>query len=582
MSIALSVAFHGALLALAPRVTLLPMAAYPEQLVRRFNIELFRPESVIIEEQIVEARHAGLITRPDSIEDLLRRDNEKARTSETLLRQTVEVPRLAERVAAEDLDREHDLTPDPDLLSRMDARIIEITESAARRDVEVPRRLVRPSPSRILPADAFPVLRSSQEEGLVDVMLIDSPAGSGQAGSGGPAASSVEPEDESAHPVQVPDEDILKPAPAERSLPELPAEPVVVREAVLEEVKRERPYEFMDELVDIKVDSYMPSGDEKGFFKLRIIPKAKSNIEVLPKDITFVIDASSSILQRKLNHTTAGLEQVIAALRPEDRFNVVVFRDAPQQFQPAPVSATEENKQGALGFISNLESFGETDVYQAIRPVVLESPRPGVPGIVVLMSDGRPTKGVRDGRTIINALTAENEGRQAIFALSGGGGVNRYLLDLLAYRNKGASFVTGTIEEIQQAVPRFLGQVSDPILVDCEADYGRINQDEVFPKEIPGFYRGRPVTIYGRFDPAKDHSLVMRLKGLAGSREKEVVFQTDLAAAATGEAEIARNWAFHKIYYLIGEICRIGEDPALLSELRHLSEEYRIKTSYDE
>jgi hypothetical protein len=104
----------------------------------------------------------------------------------------------------------------------------------------------------------------------------------------------------------------------------------------------------------------------------------------------------------------------------------------------------------------------------------------------------------------------------------------------------------------------------------------------VFPKEIPDFYRGRAVTVYGRFDPEKDKDFSMRLTGAAGNRRKELVFRADLSKASSGDKQIARNWAFQKIYYLIGEICRVGEKPELLDEVRRLSGEYGIKTSYSE
>ena len=52
--------------------------------------------------------------------------------------------------------------------------------------------------------------------------------------------------------------------------------------------------------------------------------------------------------------------------------------------------------------------------------------------------------------------------------------------------------------------------------------------------------------------------------------------------SAHGDRDIARNWAFRKIYYLIGEMTRVGETPELLTELRTLAHQYNIRTSYDE
>jgi hypothetical protein len=178
-------------------------------------------------------------------------------------------------------------------------------------------------------------------------------------------------------------------------------------------------------------------------------------------------------------------------------------------------------------------------------------------------------------------LTEKNAERTSIFAFGGGRTVNQYMLDLLAYRNKGESYVTDQIDSIKSDLPDFFGELSDPILVECRTDYGSIDEDSVFPKQIPDFYKGRAVTVYGRFDPRNDREFAMRLTGRAGDRKKEVVFKADLSKAASGNADIAKEWAFRKIYYLIGETCRLGETPQLLEERRALSQKYDIKTSYD-
>jgi len=74
----------------------------------------------------------------------------------------------------------------------------------------------------------------------------------------------------------------------------------------------------------------------------------------------------------------------------------------------------------------------------------------------------------------------------------------------------------------------------------------------------------------------------MRLTGLAGEKRKEVIFRADLSKASAGDSSIARHWAFAKSYHLIGEISRVGEQPELVGELRELSRQYGVRTSYSE
>ena len=84
----------------------------------------------------------------------------------------------------------------------------------------------------------------------------------------------------------------------------------------------------------------------------------------------------------------------------------------------------------------------------------------------------------------------------------------------------------------------------------------------------------------GASDPATDSDFVMRLTGKAQERQEELVFRTDLQEAASGNPAIARNWAFQKSYYIIGEISRYGETPERLQILQELSQRYNIKTTY--
>jgi len=131
-------------------------------------------------------------------------------------------------------------------------------------------------------------------------------------------------------------------------------------------------------------------------------------------------------------------------------------------------------------------------------------------------------------------------------------------------------------------LPNFFARFNEPILAELSADYSRVSRDTIFPKELPDFYKGRVVTVYGRFTPGVDEDVVMRLKGTAGERQKELIFRRSLQDAPKGGSDIARNWAFEKTYYLIGEICRLGDAPDLLNEVRRLGSQYDVRTSYNQ
>ncbi len=524
----------------------------------------------------------GLATRPGSVADLLQDAFAPITPPETALSQTIDVPNLDQRAAQDKLAMLEPAFPAEVIQQQLDAQIIEISEDTARKDIQVERRLVAPSTTRILPEDANPVIRGLAGMASEEALMIDplAPAGTTVAKAEGTDDSPLMDEPDPLKPPRESpmadvSEDVL------RMLPELPMEKVVARAPVMNDIAKNKRFDFMDDTVTMQLETFVPANEREGYFRLQIVPKEGEKLQTLPKDVTFAIDASSSIIQRKLDQSARGVQRSIQSLREEDRFNVVIFRDTPTMFQQDLVAATQQNKAAAAGFLKGIQSRGETDVYEGIRPVIHQTPRTGVPGIIFVISDGKPTEGILDGRTLINTLTDENQSKYSIYAFSGGRTVNQHLLDLLAYRNKGESNVVPQIDEMNQQLPQFFSRLNDPILVDCNADYGRINDGTVFPKQIPDFYRGQVVTVYGRFDPKRDREFAMRLTGLAGERKKEVVFKADLSKATKGDDAIAKNWAFRKIYHLIGEATRTGETPELLGQIRALAQQYGIRTSYD-
>ncbi len=580
LSIVISVLLHATLIGLAPRVPMLRVAGQAPDVVQRFRVRVMEDVPPVVQSPEPDPTRE-LTTRPGSVEELLTREKEELRPSESLIDQEVSVPNLVQRVATEPLTRTHDLQLDEAALKKVDARIIEISRETARQDIQIARRHVRPSPMRILGEEEFPVMRTEGADLPEELLTLDplSPGGgvdgTGDGQPGGGAVGELPEREQIPAPAQSLDtpEQILAALPDERLIG-----PQTEIARATEEAREK--YEFLDDLVDIEIATYRREGDPMGYFRLNIVPKAGGSIEVLPKDVTFVIDASSSIAQPKLDNTVKGLRQALNRLRPEDRFNLIVFRDTAAGLERGFVNATPEEKEAALRFVQNLRSFGKTDVYSAIGPVVERAPREGVPGVVFLVTDGRPSAGLLDSKAIINAVTDKNAPRNTVLAFGGGNTVNQYLLDLLAFRNKGYSFVSPTWDAIPSDLPRFFGTVNDPILVDCRADYGRITEESVFPKELPDFFKGQGVTVFGRYDPAKNKDFAMRLTGVARDRSKEVIFRADLAQAETGDESIARDWALRKVYFLIGEMTRVGPQPDLVAELDRLHREYGIKTSY--
>lgn len=579
-SFALAVAAYYAVYVVSPDVLLLKANAALGSIEQTFQVQ-YRditlqprnvPEPVPVED---------LTAAPETIRELMD-ETLGPIPVELTPSEPVETLNVEERLAQETLEREHDLAFPPPALDSIEADILSISERSARENIEVARRLVEPVDTRLLAEGETPGLGA----GISAPAALPPPepmvvAKAEEADEPAPAED-PKPEPLEALEPEAPPIERVALAPMEPPAPSFDA--LEVETNIIEQVARQEvrgggsDFENMDRLVRLEVATHVDA--DGGYFRLRFVPIESAEMPSLPKEVTFVIDASRSIAQRKLDQTARGVQECLELLNESDRFNIVVFRDTPRFFREEPVEVSFVNIKAASEFLANLESIGSTDVYNAVYPLLQRPSAPGVPSVILFASDGRPTGDNLAGRALINALTAENQHRIPIYTIGGGQTVNRYLLDLLAYRNKGVTRLVDDIDDIGGAVPQFFQRFSDAILVQPRADFGSVPRDQIFPREIPDFYRGQVVTLYGRFDPAQHDRLVVRLLGNTTDARKEIILTASLSGAEAGGERIAQEWAFQKSYSLIGEMTRVGETPELTAELSALSQKYGVRTAY--
>lgn len=588
LSVLIALLLHGALYWAAPRITFGRAFDTPtRERIRTFHFHLRnedpRPPATTSgsEEGASTTNAKALSTRPGSVSDLLQREAETLK-ADTAQPAPLPVSNVAARAAQEARKETPDLSPDDDSLRRADGKIVEIAQADARTGLDIARRVVRPSPDRFFAPEEFPAIRSTLGDASEPLVRFEPVPGGLLAQALSPGAArpgtgndlAVEPGNPAAN------------FDAETIGDEAPALPTIIAKASTETAKtaaiEETPFQFLDDLVDISLQVYRAPGEEAGFFRVRVKMRENANAPTAPRDVVFLIDASSSVQQRKLDAAVAGVRECLKALRNEDRFNVVLFRDSTTPFQPGLVDATKNNVDAALAFLKKVPSKGETDVYNALQSVVHSEAAPGRASLLVVLSDGRPTTGLRDARAIINTITEANTPRHAVLAFAGGNGIDRYLLELLAYRNRGTAAFAERIEDIRSGSAKFFTANASPILVNLHADFGGLEPKEIFPRELPDFSAEKPFEIHGRFRPASDKEFVMRLSGRNGQIAKDLVFKLRFEEAEKGGEDIAAGWAFQKSYALIAEIAAQGEAPALLSELRGLGKKYGIRTVYSE
>ena len=343
-------------------------------------------------------------------------------------------------------------------------------------------------------------------------------------------------------------------------------------------IKRTAPVgDFAEELV-WALETYTDPKDNQKYFrvKIRAGEQAKS-LPTIPKEVVILADCSNSVEDERFKEFREGMASSLKKLNEGDFFNVVFFKEWIFEFKPESVKATEENINEAIAFMQEFYVGEKTDAFEVLEKSVKRQTNHN-PSYIVLLSDGRPTKGVTKPREVINKISKLNEGRKPIFAFSGGQGVNRYLLDFITYKNRGWAEYSYRTHQINENLIKMFEKIDEPMIMSLRYFVSGIDERETFPLQLPDFFRNAEFTLYGKYEDERE--LVIQLLGDAGGKTREFMMKGSFDQAERGDQEIAKNWAYNKIYHLISLLNFDQDNRRLLDEISALSKKFGFKTPY--
>lgn len=348
--------------------------------------------------------------------------------------------------------------------------------------------------------------------------------------------------------------------PSPGPMPPLDAGPGALLEEPAAEIVDLKPVE---KLLGIRVFTRVDESDPTTqYFKAEIYRDGIEALPVLPKHVVFMLDCSESMTNSKLKRFREGLDRSLDLLNPDDTFNIITFRENVETCFPSLQPANATYKARARAFMQNLSSRGKTDVYASLKKLSEMRPPDGYPLIALLMTDGRPTMGLMDSSDIIEQFTRDNDARISMFSVGGGQRANKYLLDLVSYRNRGDAIVVPDNEGIAAALLEIGRQLRNPVLSRLTYRFTGMDESEVYPRALTHLYLDRPLVIYGKA-PAGTRKIALQIVGNSGDKQLDLVFQVDLAEAAHGPQTLRLEWAWQKIYKLIGDYTRDRSQGAL-------------------
>ena len=359
-------------------------------------------------------------------------------------------------------------------------------------------------------------------------------------------------------------------------------------------------YSVSDDNFGITLLTHRADEKEDGYFALLVSPKYEvKQAEIVEKDFIFVLDRSGSMSGRKVEQAKAALRFCVENLHDGDRFNLILFNEdiisladrlnrgeewfGGERWNDAAVLSdklidVKSGREKAFAFIEGIDGRGMTNINDALRTALTEKPDPNRPRIIVFLTDGQPTAGVRNPAQILENVAKANKNLSRIFVFGVGYDVNDHMLDKMAADNGGTRNYVTPNEDIEDAVSSLFRKMNEPVLVDVGINFGQIVTKELTPKNLPDLFREEQLTILGRYEGHGDTAL--KLRGIIGSEQHEFSKNTHFSELEPDNDFLPHLWAEGRVTELVDEAALNGGNEELHKEIKRLSKKYGVRTPY--
>ncbi|KAK9890512.1 hypothetical protein WA026_010588 [Henosepilachna vigintioctopunctata] len=259
---------------------------------------------------------------------------------------------------------------------------------------------------------------------------------------------------------------------------------------------------------------------------------APSDLKPLSKHVIFVLDTSGSMYGTRILQLKEAMKTILDQLKKEDTFNIIDFNsdinvwDIPgekiqyqeveqnywddpskqnksEQSLPGSFEANSENIKKAKNVVQKLEATGGTNIFSALEIALnllkdnknKDTRQP----IIMFLTDGDPTSGETNTKTIVSKITEKNSGKIPIFSLSFGDGADRSFLEKLSLRNQ--AFARHIYEGADAALQleSFYKYISSPLLNKVAFKYVTERVSQVTKTNFPIFFDGSELVVAGRY-----------------------------------------------------------------------------------
>jgi len=328
-------------------------------------------------------------------------------------------------------------------------------------------------------------------------------------------------------------------------------------------------------LVGGKVQSglVLTEGKDENFFLLTVQPPARPAPEQIPpREYVFIVDVSGSMNGFPLKTAKRVVGDLLATLRPQDSFNVVLFAGGSQVFAPASVPATPQAITAAQALLEEQNGGGATELLPALKTAFAMPQAADVARTFLVITDGYV-----DVEAEAFELVRANLGRANLFAFGIGSSVNRHLIEGLARSGQGEPFIATDPEMSTDVAAKFRQYVSTPVLTHVKVQFEGWTTYDVEPASVPDLLAERPLVVFGKWrGPAQGRAVVTGLSGAAPYRAEHDIGTAKKLEKSEG---LSRLWARTRIAEL-GDLMALQPNDERKTQITNLGLTYNLLTRY--
>lgn len=316
------------------------------------------------------------------------------------------------------------------------------------------------------------------------------------------------------------------------------------------------------------------SGGEDGYLQMTLTVGKELDTLNESMDYVFVSDISGSMANDgKLNLSRQSIEAFVAALAPEDRFDMLAFNvQAIPLFGKLSVASVVQLGL-AKAFLAEQRAKGGTRLQPAVEAAYRYKDADRTLNVVIL-SDGMTEQGEQQ---LLMQLIRGRPAGVRVFCIGVGNDVNRPLLNQIATSAGGLAAFLSPGDDLVRQAKAFRRKLVRPAATEVKVEFARGGVYDVEPLVMPSLYHGTPIRVYARYRDAGSAKVTVT----ANIQGHEIVqaFDVELPKQDDRNPEIERMWAWHRVARLMDED-RDADTSKNTEEIVRLCEGYSIVSEH--